>query len=389
MSSETPDRYPECGRSGAVADRLLTGMFLVAITLPLVLARGMPSDTRIHPVVEKVLRLLRIKSRPAFLKDFPHKYGSPFTTRFGLRDELVTAHGLLKVRGFGVSSSSGVVLGKHGWLFYAWEGSLDEYRRTSPLTPSALRQWGQIFEAHREWLARRGIPYLLVITPSKHTIYPEEMPEAYTRVRDQSRYDQLLNHLQRTNPSLEVVDLCPALLAAKRRDRLYFQTDTHWNNSGAFVGYRVLAERLRKKFPELHPLERGDFRVVELQDKPGDLARLLSLQRFLREPAPHWNPIRPFRARDESGAISTADPTNIPFDWRVTNFPRASIPRAVIFRDSFFSQVKPFLAEHIGHAVYEWTYTFDRATVEREHPDVVIEQLAERRLMVDPPPPGI
>ena len=49
------------------------------------------------------------------------------------------------------------------------------------------------------------------------------------------------------------------------------------------------------------------------------------------------------------------------------------LPRAVMFRDSFASWLIPFLSEHFSRIVFSWEYSFDRALVEREHPDVVIQ----------------
>ena len=39
------------------------------------------------------------------------------------------------------------------------------------------------------------------------------------------------------------------MAAAKTRERIYFQTDTHWNDRGAFVAYRELIEAVRAQVP--------------------------------------------------------------------------------------------------------------------------------------------
>ena len=41
----------------------------------------------------------------------------------------------------------------------------------------------------------------------------------------------------------------------------------------------------------------------------------------------------------------------------------------------------PFVAEHCRRAVFCWTYRFDTAVIEREHPAVVIQEIVERQLL--------
>ena len=52
-----------------------------------------------------------------------------------------------------------------------------------------------------------------------------------------------------------------------------------------------------------------------------------------------------------------------------------------MFRDSFATWLIPLLSEHFQRIVYSWQYTMERGLVEREHPDVVIQEMAERVLM--------
>ena len=59
-------------------------------------------------------------------------------------------------------------------------------------------------------------------------------------------------------------------------------------------------------------------------------------------------------------------------------------PRAVMFRDSFATWLIPFLVDHFRRITFSWQYTFDRELVEKEHPDVVIQEMVERVLMDAP-----
>ena len=73
------------------------------------------------------------------------------------------------------------------------------------------------------------------------------------------------------------------------------------------------------------------------------------------------------------GAYATAGEGRI-----VTEIPGSTLPRAVIFRDSFTSALAPFLSEHFSRAVYLWQNNFDADDVLKEHADVVIEEIVGR-----------
>jgi alginate O-acetyltransferase complex protein AlgJ len=73
----------------------------------------------------------------------------------------------------------------------------------------------------------------------------------------------------------------------------------------------------------------------------------------------------------------------------VTEIADSSLPRAVIFRDSFASRLVPFLSEHFSRAVYLWQNDFDADDVLKERPDVVIQEIVGRHLYSFIPSPEL
>jgi hypothetical protein len=61
-----------------------------------------------------------------------------------------------------------------------------------------------------------------------------------------------------------------------------------------------------------------------------------------------------------------------------------SLPRAVFFHDSYGAHLAPYLSEHFERSVFAWQRAdfpvFDAALVERERPQIVIQQIVERKL---------
>lgn len=307
---------------------------------------------------------------------FPGQFKYYLSDHFGFRNLLIRLHGMLMVEGLGVTSNQSVILGKDGWLFLANEDSLEDYRHADPFKSADLETWRQILEMHQKWCAARGIAYLVVFAPSKHAIYPEEMPDVYTQLPQPRRLPQLMEYLKQKGSKVHVLDLTQSLLDAKRDGtRLYQKTDTHWNDRGAWVGYQSVMADLAPRVPGVRVLTASQFEPVTATVPGMDLAGLLGLngvlqeQRFdlkarisLRLPYVEQDVVEPFTVESDAPGR----------------------PGAVIFRDSFFTQVLPWLAESFGRTAAFWQYGFDPKTIEVERPAIVIVEIAERKLYNPP-----
>ncbi|MCC2668394.1 MAG: hypothetical protein K0Q72_865 [Armatimonadetes bacterium] len=305
-----------------------------------------------------------------------------FAQHFAFRDVLMHWHSKLKVQAFGTSSSSRVVLGKDRWLYLANEGCVEDYRGTRPFTNAELEHWRKMLEERHDWLAARGCRYVFFVAPNKHHIYPEYMPDALRPASTVSRQDQLLAYMK-AHSHVPMLDVRPALLAAKSTGRLYHQTDSHWNDLGAAVAEGVIAGKLAEWFPGVRPNPRDRYQVAHEDQPGGDLARFLVLQDEYREDALTLNASPPSQVRIVSETPRAKGPgVEIAFNTRAATVrPAGAIPRAVVFCDSFSGALAPFLGEHFGRAVFEWSHHLNKELIETEKPQVVIEECVEHRLM--------
>ncbi len=105
---------------------------------------------------------------------------------------------------------------------------IDHYSGQLQFTPEQLHDWQVLLEKRRDWLARRGIAYVFVVAPDKHTIYPEELPNWVTKVRPQTKLDQFYDYMH-AHSTVPVLDLREIVRGGKKTCPTYFQTDTHWN----------------------------------------------------------------------------------------------------------------------------------------------------------------
>jgi hypothetical protein len=298
-----------------------------------------------------------------------------FDDHFGLRSTLVKWYGEIRLFVFGQSPSASVLKGADGWFFYADDKAVEDYISDDPLTADALANWRSALVRARRWLTSRHVAYVFLLAPDKHVMYPEEMPQTIVRIGQMSRMDQFYGSLMDTG---FIVDVRPVLIAQRARERIYQKTDTHWNERGAFAAYRAIVEAARTALPEIPPAwSRDDFDVAARDVEAKDLAAMMGLKRVLREEDLVLLPRKPRLAKviEPRGARPTDEEGRL-----VTEIPDSTLPRAVIFRDSFASALVPFLSEHFSRAVYLWQNDFDAQVVEQEHPDIVIQEIVGRHL---------
>ena len=316
-----------------LARRLMIGLFLAALWTPF-------------------LGMVIVRKRP----DGPN-FTTYFHDHFGLRGSLIILQALIKVKVLGVSSSSEVVVGKNGWLYFTGDYSLDNYRGLCPFRPEELAQWVRLFQARQNWLEGRGIAFAVVVAPDKQTIYPENLPESIGPRGRTTRLDQLATAL-RQNTNVKIIDLRAALIAAKAASPhpLYYLTDSHWNGYGGLIAYQQIA----RDIPGLQPISRPECVDSEVTSS-GDLAMMLGLRREIHErmfscnilPAPERNPAA-----------------------------RGSL---LLYHDSFGGALMPFLSRNFNRTVYSPADALDPALVETERPTLLIAELVERRLNKEPP----
>jgi alginate O-acetyltransferase complex protein AlgJ len=357
--------------------RALAAVFVLAIALP---GGGMLWGVDAHIVTAADGEKRELASAPLLawnwelLRAWPDGATHYIEDRFAYRSRLVRWQAALRLR-MHSSPTPNVIVGKDGWFFYADNGAVEDYTVARPFSPEQLEIWRTTLQHTHDWLRARDIAYLFVIAPDKHAVYPEFMPEGLTRLHDESRASQLVRYLH-DHSDVPVLDLTPALLAGKRDERLYQRTDTHWNDRGAFVAYDAIMSALSLQLP-LAPLPRTAFRDSTVPGPGMDLAAMMGLTGALHEDDLRLSPSNPAEWRvlePTTGARHFMDPRV------VTEHARTTLPRAVVFRDSFGAALVPFLADHFSRAVHLWQYNMDPEVVLQERPAVVIQQWVGRRL---------
>jgi len=310
-------------------------------------------------------------------KAFSKQLTSSYRETFPFRDWMIRANNVLKLAVFRESPSKNVILGQDGWLFVNMEMDLEDWLGVDLYSPEELDKAVTVLTKRRDWLARQGCAMLLVVAPNKGAVYGEFMPPSMRKMSPITRLDQLGEALSRAG--IPFLDLRKALTSAKDVRRAYWRTDTHWNGWGAFMGSAAIVDALRARFPSMPPLRAEDYTPSEADIPGGDLAAMLLLENTsMREQGIDMVPKTPNRARPAEPKGYKNPATLSGRDMIIRETGDASLPKAVIFRDSFSSAAWPFLAERFSRSVFLWEHRFQPRIVLAEKPDVVIYEAVER-----------
>jgi hypothetical protein len=291
---------------------------------------------------------------------------------------------------FGVSGSERVIVGRGGYLFWDDGTHLGAARGDPPMDGAATRRWLMRLAGRTEALQARGVSYLVVVGPTKETIYPQFAPDWLGQPSGE-RPTIVLPRLAKATGAGEVLYLHPFVAEYARRGfPTYSRHDTHWNGYGAYAAYAALLGRLHAMRVTDGPLPLSNFTMVpDRAAGPKDLALMLGVARMVHVDFQHIaNPSGQGRARFEY--LSDKQDMTAP---QVVETGNAGKPVLLMTRDSFSEELLPLLFPHFSRIVLAHNQDgyWRQDLIDRFRPDVVIVETVEHGLplaMNDGPAPS-
>jgi alginate O-acetyltransferase complex protein AlgJ len=334
-----------------------------------------------HPTVSvqenrALAQFPKIHTASKDLAKFPSGFEQFYNDRFPLRLSLISAKNFLAYKLFNSSANPLVNVGQHDWLFYNSYGMLPAQLNTQPFTERELQSWVSDLQARKAFCDQHGIKFVLVIAPEKGTMYPEYLPAGWKRLPGTSRLEQLQSYL-REHTDIDFVDAKSFLAAEKQHGhKIYHSNDTHWNQRSAFLVSQEILAHLHKVLPAVTPVPKTD--LLDGHDKfTGDLAKMLGLQTVLPDESPSIVERTPPKSMPDNSHLASMGSDQPAFAARR---PNSSLPKALVLRDSFFTYLTAPLSEHFGYTEFQWTNNFQAEQILGVHPDVLINEIAERHL---------
>ena len=365
---------------------VIIGAFLYMIYAPLIMTDFSSQTVWSSTEKRRLAERPALDLKPGTLATFPSRFEAYFNDHFGYRSLFIRRYNRIMKKYFAKSPVPDVLIGKNNWLFFTESNLIDDFVGADPFTPEELETWRSNLEHKRDWLAKQGIRYLFVVAPNKQTIYPEYLPDYLQKDRGRTRLQQLMTYLN-AHSDVPILDLSGVLTEAKKRHRIYHATDTHWNDRGAYAAYRAIMDRVGQWFPDASFTQNKIIETENVPGRGGDLAGMLDMADTMREENPVLK-VQPTTCSPEINK-AVADFMKTPADLIrskafMTKCDNSKL-RAVVFRDSFFETIIPFIAEDFNRIVYVWK-PYDQAImkelIEQQKPQIVIEEMVERLLIL-------
>ncbi len=183
---------------------------------------------------------------------FNEKFGSEFdkwlSDRFFLREKLIKIHANFKAQNTFVSNKKAFA-GLNGWLF-----SKAEINDAPCYTERELEIFKKNIRYLKEFCATNNIKCYIEIVPRREDYAG---PQSFRMPGP----DKALDLKRELDPIVPVIFPQKELHEADKKDFVYFKTDHHWTEWGAYIGYLALMDRIKKDIPTLKPVSEDLFEI--------------------------------------------------------------------------------------------------------------------------------
>jgi hypothetical protein len=295
-----------------------------------------------------------------------------FNDRFNKRDKIVNLyHHAKNIISNNIADYS-AFRGQDGWWF-----SEDSFysikvlgKTLSPYTNDELQKIAVYLQSVNDWCKKNNKKFYFFIPPNNQRIYPEYFPSFIRKplLNNQQRTQQLLKYLQ-DHTNIKVIYPIDLLIEHKKDGLLYWKTDTHWNELGAFWGYFALMHEISKDF-NIKPIVYENLK--ETYYYRGDLSRpYISIE---DDKTIYWVPniMKEYKEFIERKQY---------YIFLENNSRKYNI---VMFRDSFSTLMLPYLGNtfrKVSALGYLELVPKDLEYIKNDNADIVIFEMLESSLV--------
>lgn len=294
--------------------------------------------------------------------------------RFGFKSILVNLDNNIKYKLLNKIGNDNALVGTNKWLYYINKNDGDnfsDFLKLNLVDQNTAQQFAEEIKNRADWCNQNGIKFIFLIAPNKHNVYPEYYP--VTRPEGFTRTDLFAKAMDDLN--VDYIFPRDFLIGQKYNYNLplYYETDTHWNQISAHLTFNIMI----KKISELLKVE---FIIPELiytstiSVGGGDITPMLGLKEFGKITTINYKPKNSEWSNFYS-YIKNDGRTEI-----ITHSVNINLPKALVFRDSFFTALQPFTSLIFSEAEYRWKAfsAEDKEGILNNKPDIIIWEVVER-----------
>ncbi len=306
--------------------------------------------------------------------ELPEKIEEAYNDHAPFRAPIRAMWAKLNYFGFDDSTSDNVLIGKNegerkkSWLFY--KSSLDnnsvrDAQGLKVYSESEMKASLTKIESETKKFEEKGARLYYFVAPSKESVYEEFFPEN-VKIYNEPRTKKLSQYItdQGVNNYYYAYE---DMLAAKESGQLYFRHDTHWNELGAFVGFKGLIKMIEPKYNNLQ-YNLGESKTIF----GGDLAKMLDIKDYFVDEQPDVLYMESSNYQEEKQRTKTSSIVK-------TKNEAAPIKKKImVVGDSYRSAMEDYLAKSFSEVVSLHRQDYKDGMFENYNPDIVVYEFTER-----------
>lgn len=256
------------------------------------------------------------------------------------------------------------IVGKDGWLFQGARmdrfnvHNLKSYQNKLILSEKQHQKMVHNLQKIKRWCDENNIKLYLMFPPDKHRIYDRYMPAYILREPRPSLVKQFVSKVP---PSINVVPLEDTLRQAAKTSEypLYYKTESHWAQEGAYLAYLELMKKIEQDFPNVRPLTRDDFYITRVNKvwSPYQLKKKIPMTKgnlWVQGMPYDTNPIYSHYTFKKEKDITVIRDTQ----FKSSDYPGGAPYHVYIIGDSYGAFLHPFLSATFLHVA---AYRFNMA----------------------------
>lgn len=323
------------------------------------------------------------------LDPFPVKFENWFNDHFTFRNTLISQHGKLFVKAFHISSKPKLVgIGKEGWL-YLMNSEIDNYTGDLKVSEALQKRCLEELNWRYDTCKSMGAEFMLVVIPSKPTVYPEYLPAYVHKSKSENGTDKFLNHFK-GKAKFKLLDLRQTIIDAKVKGQLFYRSDNHWNDLSSYTAYTEIMKFMNQNGYNLTTFPISQCRQTDSIFNSGNVAGMIDMYKEFEEPAhfiyPQTNSILVPRNKENYKVEE-----GFPYPWTYEEARQnvnPDLPGLLIFRESFTtSKLMDLMGTSFGRSTFifdSWQHKLNLEILKKEKPKVVICMVLESFLNTIP-----
>lgn len=301
----------------------------------------------------------------SILTEFPRKYDNYYNDNAPFRTQFNQLWSIINYKLFKVSTSDSVLVGRDGWLFYDKKSDGDPIGQLQYSIEELNINKEKILESLinvQENLKNKNIEFYYLLIPNKERVYKELLPD-FIKVAQNNPISEVKTYIEE-NSEINVLYLEESLINAKKERDIYYKYDTHWNRYGAFLGTVELLKKMNSSY------DIGDFNIVPVNKKGGDLAKMIGINEFLDDDVEYEIDLLDVDVsfdKEENGIVT------------VTTNKNAEIKKTlVVIGDSFSTNLKLYLPNIYEKVIFINILNYKDGMLEKYKTDIVVFESVER-----------